>query len=285
MDLTNSAVLMPILQKYGFYTKKGLGQHFLMNKNAVDLIVEKAAAHNLPILEVGPGVGTVTRQLAETGLPVTAIEIDGRAINVLRETLKGFDNVNVLHTDFLKVSLPYLLADKRWVVVGNLPYYITTPIIERLLEHHTMFSAMYFLLQAEVVDRLSSPPGSKVYGSLSIFAQVFAQVNKCMKVGADSFMPPPRVESAIVEFLMRDEPLANESIRDLFFKIVRASFGQRRKTVVNSLNASSVVNCEKPELDSMLTEAGISPGQRAETISIEQFLKLSEIVQEKTICS
>jgi 16S rRNA (adenine1518-N6/adenine1519-N6)-dimethyltransferase len=284
MDLTNSDVLMPILKKYGFYTKKGLGQHFLMNKEAVDLIVEKASSHNLPILEIGPGVGTVTRQLAETGLEVLAVEIDYRAMGVLREIVGKFDNVTVVHDDFLKVDLPQLLAGKRWVVVGNLPYYITSPIIEILLENHTFFHAMYFLLQIEVVDRLSSPPGSKVYSSLSVFAQTFAYVNKLMKVSGDSFMPPPRVDSAIVEFIMHEKPLADDDIRDLFFKIVRASFGQRRKTILNSLNASAVIDAEKAIVEQMLTNAGIMPVQRAETVGIDQFLKLAKLVRELEKC-
>ncbi len=284
MDLTNSDVLMPILKKFGFYTKKGLGQHFLMNKEAVDLIVEKASAHNLPILEIGPGVGTVTRQLAEAGLEVLAVEIDYRAMGVLRQTVGEFEKVTVVHDDFLKVDLPKLLSGKRWVVVGNLPYYITSPIIEILLENHTFFHAMYFLLQIEVVDRLSSPPGSKVYSSLSVFAQTFAHVNKLMKVSGESFMPPPRVDSAIVEFIMHEKPVADDDIRELFFKIVRASFGQRRKTILNSLNASAVIDVEKTVVENMLIDAGIQPIHRAETVGIEQFLKLAKLVREMEKC-
>ena len=282
LDLANTGVLVPLLQRHGFHTSKSLGQHFLISRKVLQAIVDACELdEGLPVLEIGPGVGTVTRALAERGAEVTAVELDTRALAVLQETIGDFPAVHVVQGDILAVDLPALLQGRRWTVVGNLPYYITTPVISHILEVTGSIARAVFMVQAEVADRLQASPGSKIYGSLSVFVQVYATVERIIRVPRGAFLPPPTVDSAVVRFNMRPEPLVPPAIQPLFFTIVHAAFGQRRKTLENALTGGGVLGGDKGQITDVLATVGISPSRRGETLGIAEFLQIAEEVARR----
>jgi len=277
LDLTQSGTLVPLLRRHGFSTKKSLGQHFLISRRALESIVAACELEEgLPILEIGPGIGTLTRALVERGARVTAVELDDRAAAVLEETVGAFPNVRVLRQDIMAVDLPSLLGEECWTVVGNLPYYITTPVIGRMLESAFRLRRMVFMVQREVAERLAAAPGTKAYGSLSVFAQVFTMVERVLKVPRGAFLPPPAVESSVVRLTVRPEPLVPPALRDAFFRVVRAAFGQRRKTLENALAGGGILDGDRARIAAALANAGIDPVRRGETLSIEEFRRLAE---------
>jgi len=281
LDLTRTAVLIPLLQRQGFSTKKSLGQHFLINRRVLEAIIDACElSEELPVLEIGPGIGTLTRALAEHGAQVTAVELDARAVAVLAETVGAFPGVRVLQGDILALDLPALLGEDCWTVVGNLPYYITTPVIERMLAMASRLRRMVFMVQREVADRLGAAPGSKIYGSLSVFVQVFTMVERVAKVPRGAFLPPPTVESAVVRLTVRPEPLVPPTLQDVFFRTVRAAFGQRRKTLENALMGGGILAGERARITSALAAAHITPGCRGETLGIEEFRRLAEEIRD-----
>ena len=219
------------------------------------------------MLEIGAGVGTLTRELAERGARVTAIELDDRAVAVLRDTVGAFPRVSVLQQDILTVELPSLLGTECWTVVGNLPYYITTPVISRLLAHVAHITRMVFMVQREVAERLQAAPGSKIYGALSVFVQVYTRVERVARVAAGAFLPPPTVDSAIVRLTVRAEPLVPPAWQEPFFRVVHAAFGQRRKTLENALAGGGILAGDRRKIASALRAAEIVPSRRGETLS------------------
>lgn len=279
LDLADAGVLMPILKRHEFYTSKGLGQHFLISRKALNAIADACQLdQGLPVLEIGPGVGTVTRELAERGACVTAVEVDARALAVLHETVGEFPTVRVLHGDILKIDLTALLGDARWTVVGNLPYYITTPVISRILDHASQVERAIFMVQREVADRLQAAPGSKLYGSLSVYVQVYADVTRVARVTKGAFLPPPTVESAVVRLRMHPEPLVPAALRQTFFAVVHAAFGQRRKTLENALAGGGILGGDRPAIHAVLQAAEILPSRRGETLSIAEYRRIADIL-------
>jgi len=284
LDLTDGGTLISLLQRHGFSTRKRLGQHFLISRKALRAIIEACVLEeSAPILEIGPGVGTVTRELAERGAQVTAVEVDAHAVEVLKETVGGFSSVHVLHGDILTLALPTLLAGQRWTVVGNLPYYITTPVIARILEVTDHVQRAIFMVQREVADRLQAVPGSKLCGSLSIFVQVYAVVERVTLVPRGAFLPPPSVDSAVVRLTMRPEPLVPPAQQQTFFQVVRAAFGQRRKTLENALAGGGILHGDRPALSVALRAAGVAPSVRGETLSIAEFLRIADAVAQSAV--
>jgi len=277
LDLTNTAILIPLLQRHGFSTKKSLGQHFLISRRVLEAIIAACELPDgLPVLEIGPGIGTLTRALAERGARVTAVELDARAVAVLEETVGAFPNVRVLRQDILALDLPSLLGEECWTTVGNLPYYITTPVIGKMLEAASHFRRMVFMVQREVADRLAAAPGTRDYGSLSVFVQVYTTVERVVRVPRGAFLPMPTVESAVVRLTVRPRPLVPPARQEMFFRVVRAAFGQRRKTLENALAGGGILDGERGRITEALAAAGIAPGRRGETLSIEEFRRLAE---------
>ena len=273
---------MPLLQRHGFYTKKGLGQHFLTSRKALMAIMDACGIEDgTPVLEIGPGIGTVTREMAERGAYVTAVELDAKAIAVLHETVGGFPRVQVHHADILTIDLSALLGDDCWTVVGNLPYYITTPVIARMLDFTEQIRCAVFMVQREVAERMAAPPGSKIYGSLSVFVQVFAEVERVARVPRGAFLPPPTVESTVVLMRMRPEPLVPPELRTTFFRVVRAAFGQRRKTLENALAGGGVLGGDRQAVTQVLNAVGIIPSRRGETLDIGEFLRIAREVAQR----
>ena len=277
LNLTNPKLLILLLQQHGFTTRKGLGQHFLISPNALRAIVAACElTEELPILEIGAGVGTVTRALAEAGARVNAVELDERAIAVLQETVGHFPKITIIHQDIMKTNLDTLFGTQRWTVVGNLPYYITTPVISRLLENSSLLARIVLLIQREVADRLSASPGSKIYGSLSVYAQVFARVERIIKVPKGAFLPPPTVESTVIRLNIFPQPLVPAHLQTPFFATVRAAFGQRRKMIENALAGGGILHGEREMIHAALLRAKIDPSSRAEMLGVEEFLRLTE---------
>jgi len=281
LDLTDPGTLISLLRRYGFSTRKRLGQHFLLSRGTLQAIIAACElSSGLPVLEIGPGIGTVTRELAEEGARVTAVEIDARAVEVLRETVGDFPTVTIEQADIMTINLTALLAGARWNVVGNLPYYITTPVIARMIEVIEQIELMVFMVQREVADRLLAAPGSKSYGSLSVFVQVYTTVERIARVAPGAFLPPPSVESAVVRLTVRPEPLVPPALRDTFFQVVRAAFGQRRKTLENALAGGGILGGERLAVTAALHAADIIPSRRGETLSIAEFQRVAKVVSD-----
>lgn len=279
LDLANPGVLMPLLKRHQFHTSKGLGQHFLISRKVVDAIVAACEPRaERPVLEIGPGVGTVTRALAERGVELTAVELDARAIEVLRETVGEFPRVTVVQGDILALDLSALLGARRWTVVGNLPYYITTPVIAHVLGAAAQIDYAVFMVQREVAERMSAAPGGKVYGSLSVFVQVYAEVERILRVPKGAFLPPPTVDSTVLRLVMRREPLVPVTLQPIFFTVVRAAFGQRRKTLENALMGGGILGGDRQAVAGVLKSSQILAGRRGETLSVAEFLSIAEEV-------
>ncbi|MHB9024438.1 MAG: 16S rRNA (adenine(1518)-N(6)/adenine(1519)-N(6))-dimethyltransferase RsmA [Armatimonadota bacterium] len=276
-DLTDPGTLVALLQRHGFATRKPLGQHFLVSRKALNAILAACElTDGAPVLEIGPGPGTVTRALAESGAAVTAIEVDTRAVEMLCEVVGEYPNVRVIQGDILAVDLPAVLGNDRWTVVGNLPYYITTPVISRLLESSERIIRAVLMVQREVAERLQAHPGTREYGSLSVFVQVFATIERVAKVPRGAFFPPPNVDSAVVRLSMRSEPLVPSELQPAFFQIVHAAFGQRRKTLHNALTGGGILAGDKEAVARLLEAAGMNPTRRGETLSIAEFRVIAE---------
>ena len=266
-DLFTRSQTITILKKHGLYLKKSLGQNFLVDPAALGKIVE--AIDPQPedgILEIGPGIGTLTRALAERAGAVAAVEFDPRFLPVLDETLAGAPPVRIVHGDVLKADLREILlglGDRPRKAAANLPYYITTPALTRLLEQHDLLSRIVVLVQKEVADRMMAAPNTAAYGSFSVFVQYYAEVTVTAGVPSGAFLPPPKVSSAVVRLDLRPAPPVDVPDEALFFRIVRAAFGQRRKTLANALSAGLARSRE--EVIPWITEAGIDPQHRGET--------------------
>lgn len=287
-NLTSPRVVKSILDKHGFHFTKSLGQNFLIDDNILKKIVEAAnLSKDDRILEIGPGIGTLTRELGTLAHKVVAVEIDQRLIPILQETLAGFDNVSVIQGDILKIDLVELVHNsfdgKPFKVVANLPYYITTPIIMGILERGLPFESITVLIQKEVAQRMVASPGSKEYGALSVAVQYYTIPRSVAKVPASVFMPPPKVDSMIVTMERRKEPPVFVEDRKLFFDVVHASFAKRRKTLLNNLISAKEIleGWTRQEIEELLWECGIDPQRRGETLNVEEFASISNSILYK----
>ena len=268
------------LDKHGFKFSKSLGQNFLIDGNIVRKIVREAnITKDDYVIEIGPGMGTLTEELALNAKKVVAVELDKKLLPILAETLEPYTNVEIIHGDILKIDVKKLIDEKfdggPVKVVANLPYYVTTPIIGKLLEDNLNIDSIIVMVQKEVAERMAAGPGSKVYSSLSIFVNFYCNPKVVVKVPNTVFMPRPKIESAVIKLdLKKSLPDIN---REQFFKVVKAAFSKRRKTIVNSLSTYGF-NVDKEIIIEALEMSGISLSERAENISVEDFIKLSTIL-------
>ncbi|MHC1720200.1 MAG: 16S rRNA (adenine(1518)-N(6)/adenine(1519)-N(6))-dimethyltransferase RsmA [Clostridiaceae bacterium] len=275
----NEILTKNIVKKYGFRFTKSLGQNFLIDDTVLEDIM--MAADIRPddlVIEIGPGVGTLTKMLLKKAEKVCAIELDGKLISILKEELKEYSNLNIIHGDALKVDFDEIIGDEKSVkLVANLPYYVTTPIISRLLNGNYKFSSITIMIQKEVAERIAAKPSTKEYGALTLLVQYFCTVEVIRKVGPTAFIPQPKVESMVIKLTKLTEPAVKVEDVDLFFKVIRESFGMRRKTLSNSLKNLKI---EKEKLQNAFEKAGIDPVRRGETLSIQEFGKLSDCINE-----
>ncbi|MEI7027687.1 16S rRNA (adenine(1518)-N(6)/adenine(1519)-N(6))-dimethyltransferase RsmA [Paenibacillus sp. y28] len=280
-DIATPVRTKEIINKYGFSLKKSLGQNFLIDLNILGKIVSAAGLDaSRGALEIGPGIGALTEQLAKTAGKVVAVEIDQRLLPILGETLGGYSHVEVIHGDVLKLDLKEILATRfprceGISVVANLPYYVTTPIIMKLLEERLPLEHIVVMIQKEVADRMAAKPGTKDYGSLSIAVQYYCEPAVVTIVPKTVFIPQPNVDSAVIRLSLRKEPPVPVEDEGHFFEVVQAAFGQRRKTLVNNLMNRYPGRMARPEWEALLLDNAIEPQRRGETLSMEEFARLS----------
>lgn len=279
MKATNKNTISEITNKYDFRFKKDLGQNFLTDENIVLKIVDSLELKDDEVvLEVGPGMGSLTQKLAERAYKVYAVEIDSRAVNMLEETLSDYDNIEIINKDILKTDLSEILEDtikenRKIKFISNLPYYITSPILMKVLEDKVMFESIVVMLQKEVATRLNAKVNTKDYSSFTIAVDYYAEVERLFNVPKTVFVPMPKVDSTVLRVIPRKENKVDVDNQDMFFKVVKAAFMNRRKMVFNSLANGLAVN--KDLLKNALLNSGLDEKVRAENITIEQFAKLS----------
>lgn len=281
--LSNPQRTIEVIKKYEFCFQKKFGQNFLIDGHVLDKIIAGAGVtKDDMVLEIGPGIGTMTQYLAEAAGKVVAVEIDRNLLPILQETLADYGNVKVIHADVLSLDLEKLVQEENGgrpiKVVANLPYYITTPIIMALFEQHVPLANVTVMVQKEVAARMKSGPGSKDYGALSLAVQYYAEPYIVANVPCNCFMPRPNVDSAVIRLTRYEEPPVQVNDEKMLFKIIRASFNQRRKTLQNGLNNSSELNFTKDQIAAAIAEAGFSPSVRGEALTLEQFAKLTDIL-------
>ncbi len=284
--LGNPQNTIEVLQKYGFNFQKKFGQNFLIDTHVLEKIIRAAnITKDDMVLEIGPGIGTMTQYLAEAAGKVVAVEIDKNLIPILEDTLSAYDNVRVINDDVLKVDLKKLADEenggKPVKVVANLPYYITTPIIMGLFEHGVPVESITVMVQKEVADRMQTGPGNKDYGALSLAVQYYADPYIVANVPPNCFMPRPKVGSAVIRLTRHEKPPVEVEDETLMFDIIRASFNQRRKTLVNGLNNSDKLSLPKEVITEAVEQLGKGAGVRGEALSLEEFAKLSNYIKQK----
>lgn len=283
--LGNPQNTIAVLQKYNFNFQKKFGQNFLIDTHVLDKIINAAGITDDDlILEVGPGIGTMTQYLCEHARKVVAVEIDRNLIPVLEDTLSSYDNVKVINADILKVDINKLVQEENEgrpiKVVANLPYYITTPIIMGLFESHVPIENITVMVQKEVADRMQEGPGTKNYGALSLAVQYYAEPYIVANVPPNCFMPRPKVGSAVIRLTSHETPPVKVKDEGFMFQIIRASFNQRRKTLVNGLNNAPDINISKEKIVEALEKMGMPATVRGETFTLEQFATLSQLLKE-----
>ena len=272
-----------VLQKYNFNFQKKFGQNFLIDPHVLDKIIRAAEiTEDDFVLEIGPGMGTMTQYLAYAAREVYAVEIDKSLIPILEDTLSDYDNVTVINEDILKVNIAKLAEEKNGgrpiKVVANLPYYITTPIIMGLFESHVPVESITVMVQKEVADRMQVGPGTKDYGALSLAVQYYAKPYIVANVPPNCFMPRPKVGSAVIRLTRHAETPVQVDDEKLLFQIIRASFNQRRKTLANGLKNYEGLSFEKETIEAAIAECGFSPSVRGEALSLEEFAKLANVL-------
>lgn len=275
-----------VLDKYHFVFQKKYGQNFLIDTGVLEKIIREAGVTKDDfVLEIGPGIGTMTQYLCESAREVAAVEIDKALIPILKDTLSLYDNVTVINEDILKVDINRLAQEKNGgrpiKVVANLPYYITTPIIMGLFESHVPIDSITIMVQKEVADRMKTGPGSKDYGALSLAVQYYADPQIVANVPPNCFMPRPKVGSAVIRLKRHAQPVVNVSDEKLMFRLIRASFNQRRKTLANGLKNAPDIPLEKEEIEAVITELGKPLTIRGEALTLEEFAALSELVGKR----
>lgn len=284
--LGNSKNTIEVLQKYDFVFQKKFGQNFLIDSHVLDKIVSAAGITKDDfVLEIGPGIGTMTQYLAASARKVFAVEIDKALIPILEDTLKEFDNVQVINQDILKVDIKKLAEEhndgKPIKVVANLPYYITTPIIMGLFESQVPIDSITVMVQKEVADRMKVGPGTKDYGALSLAVQYYAEPYIVANVPPNCFMPRPKVGSAVIRLTRHEKPPVEVADEKLMFRLIRASFNQRRKTLANGLNNSPELSYSKEEIQQTIEKCGFKAGIRGEALTLKDFAKLANAFSEK----
>ena len=288
MRIADYSVTRAILERHGFTFKKSFGQNFLTDTNILQKIVDTAEIDkNVNVIEIGPGIGALTEFLAESAAEVMAFEIDDRLVPILADTLRDFDNVTVVNQDILKVDLAQYIGefknpDLPIKVVANLPYYITTPILMHLIESGIPFSEFVVMMQREVADRISAQPNTKAYGSLSIAVQYYMTAKVAFIVPRTVFVPAPNVDSAILKMVRRDQPAVAVQDEKFFFKVSKASFVHRRKTLWNNLTSHFGKSEEtKGKLTAALEQAELSPSVRGEALTLADFARLADALKEQ----
>lgn len=282
-DLGKPQNTIAVLQKYNFNFQKKFGQNFLIDPRVLEKIISAAEiAREDFVLEIGPGIGTMTQYLCENAREVTAVEIDRNLIPILEDTLQDYENVEVINEDILKVDINRLAQEKNnenpIKVVANLPYYITTPIIMGLFESHVPIDSITIMVQKEVAARMQAGPGSKDYGALSLAVQYYARPEIIANVPPNCFMPRPKVGSAVIRLVRHGHAAVQPADERQMFRIIRASFNQRRKTLVNGLKNSPEISASKEQIAGALEELGLNPDVRGEALTLEQFAKLSDVL-------
>ena len=270
-----------IMERYGFNFKKGFGQNFLIDTNVLDNIADAAGITSEDtVLEIGPGFGSLTQTVAERAKKVISLEIDTKLIPILNETLADYNNIEIINKDVLKCNIDELSREKNdgkpFKVVANLPYYITTPIIMDMLEKHSAVTSMTVMVQKEVAERMQAGPKSSDYGALSVAVQFYADTNIDMIVQPSCFMPRPKVASAVITLKLRDKPSVDVKDKKLFFHIVKCAFGQRRKTLLNTLCNQGNFNMTKEEIGEIIRSAGLDERIRGEAMSLQEFGVLAD---------
>lgn len=283
--LSNPQKTIEVLQKYNFSFQKKFGQNFLIDPHVLDKIIAAAEITKDDfVLEIGPGIGTLTQYLAETAREVVAVEIDSTLIPILEDTLSAYDNVSVINEDVLKVDLRKLAEERNGgkpiKVVANLPYYITTPIIMSLFESHVPLKSLTVMVQKEVALRMQAGPGTKDYGALSLAVQYYASPYLAANVPPNCFMPRPNVGSAVIRLTRFGETPVQVKDEKLLFRLIRASFNQRRKTLQNGLVNSQELDFTKEQVAAAIATLGVSPSVRGEALTLEQFAALANALSE-----
>lgn len=267
--IASPEVVHYICKRFDIKMSKKLGQNFLIKRCIVDEIVHAAElTPGEPVLEVGPGIGTLTQGLAQSGADVTAIELDRRLLEVLDTTLASYDNVRIVHGDVLKLDVPTIMNHKPFKVVANLPYYITTPIIMSLLESKLPIERLVVMVQKEVALRMVAKPGTKDYGALSVAVQYYTEPDIVLDVPPKSFLPAPAVTSSVIRCVLRDKPPVDVIDEKLFFRVVKAGFAQRRKTFANTMKTTGL---SKDRIEELLAKANIDGQRRGETFTLQEF--------------
>lgn len=292
MKLYSPATINEIKKKHGFKLSRSLGQNFLTDKNIIDKIIEKSMVGKRDlVLEIGPGIGVLTAAAAEAAGKVIAIEIDRNLLPILEETLGEYDNIEIINSDVLKTDLTAILEQNREIngqrtegmkILGNLPYYITTPIIMKILEDKVPVDCITIMLQKEVADRIKAAPGTKAYGALSVAVQYYCTITHVASAPKEIFVPQPKVDSAVIRLDVRKEKPVKLNSEEAFFAVVKAGFGQRRKTLLNSL--TGVYGLTREEIAAVMAAAGIDPVRRAETLSLEEFAALANAIKPENEC-
>ena len=281
MDLSDIKLLKKLLSDNGFTFKKSLGQNFLINKSVCPKMAEASCDKETGVLEIGPGVGVLTRELSRNAKRVCAMELDERLKNILPVTLKDCENVEIIYGDALKLDLRAIIKDKfsdckRVCVCANLPYYITSPIVMHLLESKLPIDSITVMVQLEAAERLCAKVGSRESGAVTVAVNYYAESEILFKVGRNSFLPPPNVDSAVIKLNIRTNPPISVKDEKEFFRIVKAAFAQRRKTFVNTV--SNTMNIDKDLLKNILTKLNLSETVRGETLSMEQLGNISNLL-------
>ena len=267
--IASPEVVPYICKRFDIKMSTKLGQNFLIKRGIVDEIVHAAElTPGEPVLEVGPGIGTLTQGLAQSGADVTAIELDRRLLEVLDTTLASYDNVRIIHGDVLKLDVPSIMNHKPFKVVANLPYYITTPIIMSLLESKLPIERLVVMVQKEVALRMVAKPGTKDYGALSVAVQYYTEPDIVLDVPPKSFLPAPAVTSSVIRCVLRDKPPVDVIDEKLFFRVVKAGFAQRRKTFANTMKTTGL---SKDRIEELLAKANIDGQRRGETFTLQEF--------------
>lgn len=285
-ELGNPQNTIEVLQKYRFNFQKKFGQNFLIDTHVLDKIIDASGVtEDDLVLEIGPGIGTMTQYLCERAREVVAVEIDKNLIPILSDTLKNYSNVTVINEDILKLDICKLAEEKNQgkpiKVVANLPYYITTPIIMGLFESHVPIDSITIMVQKEVAERMQEGPGSKEYGALSLAVQYYARPEIVANVPPNCFMPRPNVGSAVIRLTRHEKPPVEVEDEKLMFRIIRASFNQRRKTLANGLNNSPEIHLPKEVIQESIVSLGVPENIRGEALSLEQFAELSNEIGQR----
>ena len=282
-DLVNAQATAQVIKKYDFSFQKRFGQNFLIDEHVLDKIIDAAGIEKTDgVIEIGPGIGTMTQRLCERAGRVRAIEIDRELIPILNETLGGYDNVRVINDDVMKIDLEALILEEfeqmPIKVVANLPYYITTPIVMALLEKHLPLENITIMVQKEVALRMQAKPGTKDYGALSLAVQYYADTYIAANVPPNCFMPRPKVGSGVIRLTVRKDPPVEVTDEGLMFELIRAAFNQRRKTLVNAVANYAGLSFTKEEVSGALALLGLDGNVRGETLNLQQFAALSNIL-------